>query len=149
MRQYQREWIKQRRVAWLRANGPCARCGSTQDLEVDHVDPTTKDPLLRKGTSLWSWSEERRAVELAKCQVLCGSCHQTKTRLENTRPVVHGRVTTYDKRGCRCDLCRAVKSQHMKERRSRGGAWIPRQRTAASEAPAPCLLPQPPTGRRQ
>lgn len=103
-RQYQLDWWHRNRAAWLAANGPCVRCGSDKDLEVDHVDPATK-----VDHAVWSWSMKRRLEELAKCQVLCGECHQRKTSEENRRPTVHGRVTTYDKRGCRCEPCTTVK----------------------------------------
>lgn len=55
-------------------NGPCRQCGSTEDLELDHIDPTTKI-----SHAVWSWSEQRRAEELKKCQVLCHNYHETKT----------------------------------------------------------------------
>ena len=72
---YLRKWTLQRRTAWLRANGPCARCGSKKNLEIDHRDPSTK-----LSHNVWTWSDKRRKEELAKCQVLCGSCHKKKTK---------------------------------------------------------------------
>ena len=71
-------WHRRRR-AWLAANGPCATCGSTERLEVDH-----KDPAPKVSHRIWSWSEVRRAAELAKCQVLCRKCHEAKTAREQT-----------------------------------------------------------------
>lgn len=66
-----------RRERWLRENGPCQHCGSWENLEVDHIDPATKDAHT---SSIWSWPDPaRRASELAKCQVLCAPCHQRKT----------------------------------------------------------------------
>jgi hypothetical protein len=70
-----------RRDAWLAENGPCARCGSAEELQVDHVDPESKqmNPAL-----LWSLSPKnpKRISELAKCQVLCRPCHDPKSRLD-------------------------------------------------------------------
>ena len=97
------ETYRQRRAEWLATNGPCTRCGSWDDLQVDHIDPTTKDPMLTKSgnpngrRSLWRWSAERRAIELAKCQVLCADCHKVKSRAEESEYVrrrtrdAHGR----------------------------------------------------------
>lgn len=79
------------RAMWIAINGPCQRCGSWQNSTIDHIDPKTKDPSLRKsgggtgGTAkIWYWSDIRRTRELAKCQVLCQWCHQEKSRLEQT-----------------------------------------------------------------
>lgn len=76
---YQLAWIKQRRLDWIRENGPCARCGTWENLEVDHRDARDK---LYNVTVLWSLAlnNPKRIVELAKCQVLCESCHQWKTK---------------------------------------------------------------------
>lgn len=75
-RRYQREWLRRRRAEWIASQGgACARCGRTDWLEVDHIDPTTK-----VDHRVWSWSEERRVPELAKCQVLCKRCHGIKAR---------------------------------------------------------------------
>lgn len=66
-------WNKNRSV-WFQANGPCKSCGTWEQLELDHMDPTTK-----VSHRIWSWSEKRRLAELTKCQVLCKGCHQAKT----------------------------------------------------------------------
>lgn len=73
-REYQLQWMLKRRRKWIEENGPCSRCGSMIDLEVDHIDATQK-----VSHRVWSWSEERCNEELAKCQVLCKSCHDIKT----------------------------------------------------------------------
>ena len=77
-RSYQREWVRNRRKAWIDANGPCKVCGSDENLEVDHINPSEKsmDPA-----PLWSMSDNNpvKLAELSKCQVLCKSCHMKKT----------------------------------------------------------------------
>lgn len=75
-RAYAREWMRKRRAAFFDGK-QCVRCGSTERLELDHVDP------LQKTTHcVWSWSQKRRDEELAKCQVLCHDCHFAKTASE-------------------------------------------------------------------
>lgn len=85
-RKYQREWYKKRRNAWLDKNGPCVDCGTTEHLEVDHVDPLTK-----VNHSIWSWSEHRRLEELKKCVVRCHSCHKRKSAGEKALGSDNGR----------------------------------------------------------
>ena len=111
-RQYAREWLAKRRAAYF-ADKRCARCGSTENLELDHIDPTGK-----VSHKIWSWSTERRAAELAKCQVLCRGCHQEKSWAEaGVVPYRHGTNTTYRKRGCKCEECRADNARRCREYR--------------------------------
>ncbi len=79
LRKYQLAWMKKHRQEWFDINGPCVKCGSRKRLELDHVDPKTKE-----SHKIWSWSEERRNKELKKCQVLCYDCHKKKTAKENS-----------------------------------------------------------------
>lgn len=79
-REYQRGWVKSRRQKWIDANGPCKACGSSENLEVDHVDP-----IRKVSHRIWSWTAERREKELRKCQVLCRPCHRKKTVAFNAR----------------------------------------------------------------
>lgn len=113
IRSYQRRWMAIRRQQWIEANGPCRSCGSGVDLEVDHVDPLSKscNPAM-----IWSRRAEVRDVELAKCQVLCSSCHSKKTYLEGQ--AFHGTNARYDKYKCRCEPCRKVHSEKMKRYRA-------------------------------
>lgn len=76
-RRAQAAWLKKRRASWLRDNGPCRRCGSTANLEVDHIDPA-----MKVHHRVWSWARDRREAELRKCQVLCHRCHKAKTNRE-------------------------------------------------------------------
>ena len=73
MRDYQREWMRARRAEFF-AGKTCVSCGSGESLELDHVDPAEK-----VSHRIWSWSRDRQAAEIAKCQVLCTDCHKTKT----------------------------------------------------------------------
>lgn len=105
-REYQRQWIARRKAEWFEGKS-CVECGSTENLELDHIDPATKIT-----NAIWSWSEERRNAELAKCQVLCHDCHVKKTHIDLDH-FQHGTPSEYQ-RGCRCVPCRANKSAAMK-----------------------------------
>lgn len=68
-RAYQRAWIQRRRAEFM--DGQCClRCGATNDLELHHL---VKDEKV--GHAIWSWARQRREDELAKCLVLCDTCH--------------------------------------------------------------------------
>lgn len=75
-REYQKQWMADRRDQWISENGPCAKCGSLEQLEVDHIDSSLK---TMNPAAIWSRTEEVRLKELAKCQVLCHDCHVLKT----------------------------------------------------------------------
>ena len=93
-RAYQREWVKRRRLEWVAANGPCAMCGSSSELEVDHKISSEKSMAT---SSIWSLSKTnpRRIRELEKCRVLCRPCHllKTKSAHEYARGIRSARVT--------------------------------------------------------
>jgi 5-methylcytosine-specific restriction endonuclease McrA len=46
----------------------CVKCGARQRLECDHIEPVRKRPDL--------------AYKLSNLQILCGTCHARKTRIE-------------------------------------------------------------------
>lgn len=75
---YHATWVAKRRKAFF-AGKLCVRCGDTDRLEIDHVDPETK-----VANTVWSWKKERRDTELLKCQILCYKCHKKKTALEQS-----------------------------------------------------------------
>lgn len=59
--------------------GICIDCGSSQNLEIDHVDWRTKTIKLNK---LWSISKIRFYGELEKCTLRCKPCHTEKSRID-------------------------------------------------------------------
>jgi hypothetical protein len=75
-KQYQLEWVTRRRIEWFLEKW-CVKCGSVDDLELDHIDPA-----LKVTNSIWSWSKAKQETELAKCQVLCSICHKSKSASE-------------------------------------------------------------------
>ena len=96
--------------------GRCARCGSTDDLEFDHIDPSTKAFSIK---AHWNRPLEALRDELAKCQLLCQPHHKEK----------HHRVPACGTRGsygagCRCEKCVGVQRDYMRKWRQRRRASV-------------------------
>lgn len=72
-RAFQRNWMRQRRLEFFK-DKCCVKCGSVENLNLDHIDPATKVTH-----NIWSWKKERREAEISKCQVLCFNCHAEKS----------------------------------------------------------------------
>ncbi len=100
---------KERRKAWFTGRS-CSKCGSREDLVLDHIQRLnwSKRGRSRPSQVLWEWGEPRRQDELAKCQVLCKKCHSKKTGQEHrdARVPRHGTDGEYRKHGCRCRPCK-------------------------------------------
>ena len=111
--EYQRRWVAARRVSWF-ADKACFVCGSTDNLEIDHVDPARK--ISHK---VWSWAVARRETELRKCQVLCHAHHLEKTAKERAGRLRHGTRSMYDHLAnpCRCEECRVAHRKVVTARR--------------------------------
>lgn len=107
--EYQRKWMAKRRAAYF-ADKCCARCKSTYNLEINHIDPTTKI-----SHRIWSWSTERRNEELKKCEILCNPCHKDYTAAQREAPC--GTRSAY--RYCRCQLCKRASTEAKREYRAR------------------------------
>lgn len=120
MAEYMRERREKRRSeARASLGGKCNRCDQTEDLQFDHIDPTTKVADISSAKLL----DGPKAVfdaEVAKCQLLCHPHHVEKTR-ENVDHngghnrthvnVVCGTGPAYNA-GCRCSSCTAWKSNY-------------------------------------
>jgi hypothetical protein len=78
-REYQRIYAAEKRRKFF-IGKTCVRCGTANELTIDHIDPITKI-----SHNVWSWSETRRNAELEKCQILCWPCHKTKTHLSGEK----------------------------------------------------------------
>jgi len=107
-KEYVRKWAAKRRADFFDGKS-CVRCGSVDRLELDHIDRNTKVT-----NSIWTFSEKRREQEIAKCQVLCYTCHKEKTKDERAGDRKHGR--TMYKYGCRCGVCKEVQRLHNAQR---------------------------------
>lgn len=81
MRVYQpRRYRERMEYAREKLGGACVSCGSTENLEFDHVDPSTR---VSKISQAVNWSLERFDAELAKCQLLCKDHHIEKSMIED------------------------------------------------------------------
>ena len=72
-------WVKRRLSAIRSLGGACHKCGNTNvdDLDFDHIDPSTKTMAVAEASSL---SNERFQEEVSKCQLLCrATCHLEKS----------------------------------------------------------------------
>lgn len=117
-REYQRQWIQNRRDDWIQRHGPCVQCGSWDSLAIDHIDPKTKTMDPR---AIWSRREEIRKAELEGCQVLCRSCHLEKTIIEKNDHSIHlpHGLKRYKNKfiKCRCDICKSANAFYEANRR--------------------------------
>ena len=121
----------ERLVSYL--GGRCVRCGSTADLEVDHIDPMTK-AFNVSGNINRRW--EVLAPEVHKCQLLCHDCHRVKTVAEGRAgggwnrglrsEAEHATPARYGQ-GCRCEPCRAAAAS-AKERPPPTKPYVSRSR---------------------
>ena len=62
--------------------GKCVKCGTTENLEFDHVHPEDKKITI---SSMWLRKHDTIMEELSKCQLLCHDCHKQKTKEEKDR----------------------------------------------------------------
>ncbi len=104
-------WKKRRAKAEARLGGKCNLCGSTEELEFDHIDPSTKATTIGRASSM---NDEKFWKEVDKCQLLCGVHHRLKTSSEQS--VGHGGGVS-GKRNCKCQPCKQMKAKYTAKRR--------------------------------
>lgn len=110
--EYMKKYMKQRyhlkRKEFISLLGnECVQCGSTENLEIDHISPEHKSFDIG---NIWSYSKEKVLKELSKCQILCKSCHKEKS--DNLKSVEHGGGLS-GKYNCKCSLCKKKKAEYM------------------------------------
>ena len=66
--------MKRKEVLIEMLGGKCVSCGAIENLQFDHIDPTTKSFSIAKKYICKAVFEEVR-----KCQLLCYNCHLEKT----------------------------------------------------------------------
>ncbi len=114
---YMRDYMLARYHEWRKfvldtLGGKCVDCGATENLELDHVERSEKSYNLAK---IWSYKKEIWQKEIKKCVLRCDACHKAKTISELS--VEHGQGLT-GRRHCYCDLCKPLKRQYNKDRRT-------------------------------
>ena len=93
--------------------GKCCKCGSTENLEFDHINPEDKKDVI---ANLLVKSKERLLDELKKCQLLCTNCHYEKTLKDlnhEDAKLIHGTISSI--RYCKCEICKKAKREYNKE----------------------------------
>ena len=111
MKEYMLARYHRRRQEWIDSQGAkCANCGATEELEIDHIN--REDKSYNIGQILTSGNENMLRAELAKCQVLCHTCHKDKSAQEAA--VEHGGGKA-GKKNCKCDPCRLKKNEYLRE----------------------------------
>jgi hypothetical protein len=113
-REFQKAWRTKRRLAYFEGKS-CVVCGSTESLELDHIDPSQKK---YNPAAIWGMSDDNpnKIAELAKCQVLCLVHHKEKTKQWHESNRSHGR--SWYAYGCRCDVCKEAQRLHNAQRYS-------------------------------
>lgn len=95
MNEYMKKRYRERRaLAFFILGNKCVECGTTENLQIDHIFPFEKAFNFGK---LWNINEKDFRAELNKCQLLCKDCHKKKSAEEtsytNSKP---------QKKTCKC-----------------------------------------------
>lgn len=109
MRGYNKAWKQARRARLVEMlGGHCVRCGATEeDLEFDHIDPSTKRFTISGGLSK-AWAD--LVEEASRTQLLCKPCHVAKGAEDRPEPV-HGTYYVYWYHSCRCTACKGANAR--------------------------------------
>jgi hypothetical protein len=111
--------------------GCCVRCGATEDLEFDHIDPSTKVFAISAGLSK-AW--DALVEEASKTQLLCKPCHVTKGA-EDRPELAHGTLYVYSYWRCRWSVQGCERGQE----RGSSGQEATEDSRANAAAPARAL----------
>lgn len=110
---------KEKKRVWISENGPCVKCGSWNQIEIDHIVPVGRRNY--DNVDIFGWAPERLKKELQNCQCLCNACHCKKSADEKRgvrRNPNHG-LNSYARHGCRCEVCRAAMVANKRKQRKR------------------------------
>ena len=66
--------LKRKAIMIEMLGGKCVDCGTTENLQFDHIDPS------KKSFNIACVLSERMLAELEKCELRCGDCHLEKTK---------------------------------------------------------------------
>lgn len=97
-REYNCQYYRQRREKFIQQlGGKCAICGSTEQLEFDHIDKTSKKAGIAR---MMTCNSEDVQAELSKCQLLCKQCHITKSKEHKD---IHAKISLQEALAIRSD----------------------------------------------
>lgn len=91
-----RQLVRENRLAEAKTllGSVCVKCGTEDNLQFDHVDPSTKLFDIVKGADK---PEEIFWLEVAKCQLLCVPHHRDKCSLEQAgEGQLNSKLTEFD-----------------------------------------------------
>lgn len=108
-----RKWLADRRARFFDGK-ICALCGAKENLCIHHRVTSEK-----VSNNVFSWTKERMELELAKCTVLCESCHNLYHAEKKRKPFEHGTMNAYWTKNCRCPECRAANAKYKREQKLR------------------------------
>jgi hypothetical protein len=122
-----RRYHIQRAFFFTMVGEKCRKCGATEDLEFDHIDPDKKSFDVG---ALWPRHKIPAVLEeLKKCQALCRPCHEAKSAREfseaRSGTFRHGTWYSLQKMKCRCEECLKVRDKRNADRRISEGARGP------------------------
>lgn len=94
----------------------CTRCGTSENLEFNHIDPTLKEFNI---LNIWDGPWSKILEELEKCELLCHIHHLEATQEQwksgqlvpqvPATAFTHGTARMYSESKCRCADCREAK----------------------------------------
>lgn len=91
-RVYQAQYRQKRRDTAIKLlGGACVVCGTTENLEINHIDPTTKSFTL----SRWDGKASDYWEEVKKCNLLCKAHHDEETARQKLSGLIDSRNYKY------------------------------------------------------
>lgn len=124
---YMKERRKTRRNKLIEMfGGCCSECGTTENLEFNHIDRTTRSFVLSGCYLDRPWN--KILDEAKKCELLCKAHHVERTREQyatgqiiqhNSKkhlPYEHGTMRMYQEMHCRCDDCKYAKKLYRSKK---------------------------------
>lgn len=113
-REYQRNWIKNKRENLIKMmGGKCVKCDSIENLQFHHKNQYEKEFNINH---ILSYKQSFIVKELEKCELLCEKCHKEM----HVKRLVCGTSTAYGY-GCRCSECKQANTDRRAEYRARTG----------------------------
>ena len=86
---------KRRKDAIIYLRNKCVVCGSESELELDHINPSSKRFSIAK---MWSINKKSFWEEVEKCQLLCKTHHKLKSDEELSHKIIFRGISYASKR---------------------------------------------------